>query len=719
MRRANSQKVYLILLCAIGNKTTRYTKQALPQDYSRARKSAAMVGIALSVGVTGILTPYKSARAEVVEKLGPFASISPSPLWATARTIETAVKPTPSLPSTQVSPADSVPTITAPPPLAVSGVAKYPVQPMTTLDLEPTATVTPLPSRITATTIKARVKQPISLPTPQLATIGSATLPISSPLAASAATKSLVKPLAVSQSIPQPFRVGVLPTAVSSPSAVSVASKTPVKLATPVPIVQPVVESATTPKKDGPKAAIAASTPTQTPEQVEQLDPAQPIAVDNKLAESVIANVRQKAPVTLEAAAYQVKPGDTLETIAKNHQVSAQVLVKGNQLTNPNLILTGQTLKIFSPQTEHSQETASISGPTQAVDSGVTFTATDTHLFTLKGGSTAALPTASKENRPGPTTRTVVSAPSATSELSIHQIKPRDTLETIAKNYQVSTQALIKANRLANPNLILAGRTLNLPAQIEKKTSDYKVAALPTSGTGVVSDSLPPVPGVIRSSVPTNGSGANISFGVGTRISQAHTAQGTKPPRSLAVTSRTLPQQKTSNPATTTPPTYVAIVKRTVLPQLTRLELPPLAAVDAYLPPVQPDTSTSTGQYISPANGVLTSGFGRRWGRMHRGIDIAAPVGTPVLASAPGVVVASGWNSGGYGNLVEIEHPGGGLTLYAHNSRLLARKGQQVGQGQQIAEMGSTGRSTGPHLHFEVHLPGKGAVNPLFYLARR
>lgn len=115
----------------------------------------------------------------------------------------------------------------------------------------------------------------------------------------------------------------------------------------------------------------------------------------------------------------------------------------------------------------------------------------------------------------------------------------------------------------------------------------------------------------------------------------------------------------------------------------------------------------------------MTSGYGRRWGRMHRGIDIAAPVGTPVVASAPGVVVASGWNSGGYGNLVEIKHPGGGLTVYAHNSRILAQAGQQVDQGQQIAEMGSTGRSTGPHVHFEVHIPGKGAVNPLFYLARR
>jgi murein DD-endopeptidase MepM/ murein hydrolase activator NlpD len=109
--------------------------------------------------------------------------------------------------------------------------------------------------------------------------------------------------------------------------------------------------------------------------------------------------------------------------------------------------------------------------------------------------------------------------------------------------------------------------------------------------------------------------------------------------------------------------------------------------------------------YIWPAQGVLTSGYGWRWGRMHRGVDIAAPVGTPIFAAASGVVVRSGWNSGGYGNLVDIRHSDGSMTRYAHNSRLMVRQGEQVRQGQQIAAMGSTGFSTGPHLHFEVHLP--------------
>jgi murein DD-endopeptidase MepM/ murein hydrolase activator NlpD len=144
-------------------------------------------------------------------------------------------------------------------------------------------------------------------------------------------------------------------------------------------------------------------------------------------------------------------------------------------------------------------------------------------------------------------------------------------------------------------------------------------------------------------------------------------------------------------------------------------ELPPLSAPDIY----RPDGAAQFNGYIWPTKGVLTSGYGRRWGRMHKGIDIAAPVGTPVVAVAPGVVVSAGWNSGGYGNLVEIQHPDGSLTLYAHNSRILVRRGQQVEQGQQISEMGSTGYSTGPHCHFEIHPSGRGAVNPMAFLPKQ
>jgi murein DD-endopeptidase MepM/ murein hydrolase activator NlpD len=98
---------------------------------------------------------------------------------------------------------------------------------------------------------------------------------------------------------------------------------------------------------------------------------------------------------------------------------------------------------------------------------------------------------------------------------------------------------------------------------------------------------------------------------------------------------------------------------------------------------------------------------------------VANNVGTPIVAAREGEVSFAGWHDGGYGYLVEISHPDGSRSLYAHNSRLLVSKGDQVTQGQVISQMGSTGRSTGPHLHLEIHPPGSGAVNPLQFLPPR
>ena len=148
-----------------------------------------------------------------------------------------------------------------------------------------------------------------------------------------------------------------------------------------------------------------------------------------------------------------------------------------------------------------------------------------------------------------------------------------------------------------------------------------------------------------------------------------------------------------------------------------RPELPKLAA-NNYLPDASEYALSSTG-FIWPAQGMLTSGFGFRWGRVHQGIDIAAPVGTPIWAAASGTVDYAGWNDGGYGNMVDIRHPDGTITRYGHLSAIYVKEGQSIGQSQVIAAMGSTGFSTGPHLHFEVRPQGGRAVNPMGYLARR
>ena len=115
-----------------------------------------------------------------------------------------------------------------------------------------------------------------------------------------------------------------------------------------------------------------------------------------------------------------------------------------------------------------------------------------------------------------------------------------------------------------------------------------------------------------------------------------------------------------------------------------------------------------------PVSGPVTSGFGVRWGRMHEGIDIAVGEGTPVRAAAAGVVIYAGW-MGGYGNLVVVDHGNGLSTAYGHNSSLAVSVGQSVTAGGTISYSGSTGHSTGPHVHFEVRVAGS-PVDPLGYL---
>ena len=132
------------------------------------------------------------------------------------------------------------------------------------------------------------------------------------------------------------------------------------------------------------------------------------------------------------------------------------------------------------------------------------------------------------------------------------------------------------------------------------------------------------------------------------------------------------------------------------------------------------DSRTVNGIYLAcvPVTGRITSRFGANESirdHTHKGIDIGAAGGTPILATADGTVTYAGWNSGGYGNLVIIDHGNGVTTYYGHCSRIYTSKGATVKAGDKIAAVGSTGNSTGNHLHFEIRLNGK-QVNPQTYV---
>jgi LysM repeat protein len=127
------------------------------------------------------------------------------------------------------------------------------------------------------------------------------------------------------------------------------------------------------------------------------------------------------------------------------------------------------------------------------------------------------------------------------------------------------------------------------------------------------------------------------------------------------------------------------------------------------------DGEASSLVFAWPVRGRVTSGFGRRRSRLHEGIDVSAPAGTPIRAAEAGHVIYSGDGLGAYGRTVVLRHAGPFDTVYAHNRRNLVRKGQRVARGERIAEVGSTGNATGPHLHFEIRREDRPR-DPLLYL---
>ena len=154
-------------------------------------------------------------------------------------------------------------------------------------------------------------------------------------------------------------------------------------------------------------------------------------------------------------------------------------------------------------------------------------------------------------------------------------------------------------------------------------------------------------------------------------------------------------------------------VRRTSIGQLAVMMQKDVPGASSFLGDDTPVT-TPTGW---PTDGFISSGYGLRWNgaEFHQGIDIAAEMGTPIVATADGVVTIAGWNAGGYGNMVDIDHGSGVSSRYGHASAVVVTAGQRVRRGQIIAYVGSTGHSTGPHLHYEVRLSGQ-PVNPASYL---
>ncbi|WP_187329490.1 peptidoglycan DD-metalloendopeptidase family protein [Halomicronema hongdechloris] len=413
---------------------------------------------------------------------------------------------------------------------------------------------------------------------------------------------------------------------------------------------------------------------------------AEPAAVDQAgtlTSDSTVEAHPEERSGSSEVAAYRVQAGDTLSHIASKQGVSKDMLARANGLSDPDKIVVGDTLHL--PESETLPARSAAAPPEASQPRSAEIAAIPASQLTIDAavpapGSTAQLGQSHSRQAPG---HLVSPVTAAVEEGTLEQTTGPETPSQLPRSVTLSTDSSSTDASVAN--LLAEVRSL--------QQSDTKEVIAAHPGQQVTE----------QSATEPSTAGSNHA------VIEEKDVVSSPSERPLGVAERELLA------AAPLGSEIYAPINRSSVGRQVSPDMPLLPGPEEYLP----EAPNRFDGYTWPARGTLTSGYGWRWGRMHRGIDVAGPVGTPIVAAADGTVERAGWNSGGYGNLVDIRHPDGSMTRYAHNSRLLVRTGQQVRQGQQIAEMGSTGRSTGPHLHFEIHLPGQGTVNPIAHLPSR
>lgn len=711
--------------------TTGRYKQALPETNRRARTSAAMIGLAISMGAYSLLAPRQGDHAVAAEPTTnePTNAVIPTP-YQTA-----AIAPAPE--SNAAAPAADYPSASG------ASSVRHTVQEGETIwqlakRYGTDASIVAAANGIAPDAV-LRVGQVLVIPGAGEVLVAQAASP------AGDISAGYYGPIA-SAAPTSPVQPAVEPTPSEADNLTKADNVEPdLSVETSLKTEQDAALTKLKQKREDLRLSLAKlrdttaseqpSAPLSAPSLQQDATPSVPQLI--KGTEPTITPVKPTS--VTNGATYRVNPGDTLVAIARNYGVSTQELATANQLSNPNLIEVDQVLTIpqstaapvsLAPEMPaqvakgSALEVPVISAATQPNDSSLPVVALDPRSKTdwskeqpsvpkpqMFSGKAIAVPTqpptvsasttlinganvlpeegTAEKVAVAPFTKTPRGTQDSGSDLRYDYVENlRMEIVKLRQKYQgpadLPQLQANSATKVAAASLSLASRSESLPAASTIVNPEFQ----PTR-----SESL-------RSEIQELRNRVKAKRGTVVNVEATTTAQPAAQPQIVAVAP--MGSEKYD-------PLLQAQVGKMVSP-----DLPALGAAEAYLP-------GSAGQfngYIWPAKGVLTSGFGPRWGRMHRGIDIAAPVGTPIHAAAAGKVITAGWNSGGYGYLVEIEHEDGSVTLYAHNNRILVQAGQEVAQGQQISEMGSTGYSTGPHLHFEVHPSGRGAVNPMAFLPR-
>lgn len=505
-----------------------------------------------------------------------------------------------------------------------------------------------------------------------------------------------------------------------------------------------------------------------------------------------------------ELTPYRVQAGDTLDSIARNFGVNRSELIALNRLENPSVLKVDQNIAIPKTASKPLTETLSLRQEVAAISDRAAAQVAQVSALPVQSGEvslpSATVPPGSGSVAPLASKKIEPFKPMASATGSRkHRVQAGETLAKIARDYGISMSSLAQENRITDPDIIFVGQQLQLPvgsmarptnalpgtvaqgsdrpeavrqaitqprpstepvavrpstspatsagyvdnlmAEIRELRGQYRSSAANTTAAAEAQPtaSLQSAPSAQPISVATPPSApkaatpvvslpqplaATLNTGVtqpasrsGDRVQETRSQETRSQEvrgQEIQVTMPIAPKVAQGEPqllaaaalgSESYEPLAQSILSRSVSP-----DLPPLMS-----DPFMPGNSVGSTGYIWPAKGVISSGYGWRWGRMHKGIDIANDTGTPIHAAADGVVTYSAW-ADGYGNLVEITHPDGSITLYAHSHRNVVREGQRVRQGEHIADMGSTGRSTGPHLHFEIRPAGQGAVNPAAFL---
>ncbi len=632
MKRAVPQDTNSVSFSAIDpDSAEEHPQQTLSEANRRLRTSAAMLGLALSVGAYGTVAPRQGDAASAAEPL----PSDPSPNAASSGDVPTAVG--------AVNPSSTTLTHTV-----QDGQTLWKIAQLYGIDIAKLATMNGL-----QTNAVLSVGQVLQVPTSDqtVAVINGTTVKALPNLNTAPVVPSTTMPLAQESSSPLKPNV-------------SVALNT----------LQPSVGTAS-----------AASSQTSTEG---QQSPVQELKQNRDRLKQSLAELKSEesknkaqaaAPTKAPAlVSYQVSPGDTLSSIAQAHGLSATELAKLNRLDNPNMLRVNQFIQV--PQTIAQIPVLQAVTPAES---------------TSTPASTVQLPTVpSLTATQNPISPTVPTGIGGNAQQFAYSNPSRPDFRAPAgasqpvepqSNDQYVNTLMSEINRLRDRYRARSGNSDSVAQASKPALSDSTARR-------------------VNPEFKSSRQAAALQ-------TQSRSIRDTSTQTSLERALSNAPTQKRQVVATATPgsESYAPILRAPV-GKMVSPSLPPLGGSDAYMP------NAKFKGYAWPAKGVLTSGYGWRWGRMHKGIDIAAPVGTPIQAAAPGKVITAGWNDGGYGYMVEIQHSDGSVTLYAHNSRILVRVGQQVRQGQQIAAMGSTGFSTGPHSHFEVHLPGRGAVNPIAML---